>query len=206
MTRPCRGRRPGDSGTKEHIRAEARRQFGARGYRATTLRSVASGAGVDARLVLHYFGSKEELFKASVELPLDPELVVQRAFRDGVDGIGVNVAALLFEVLEDPRRRQPMLAILRATLAEPEATPLIREVLLDQLLRPIARRVGGDEPELRAGLVASQVVGVEVVRYVVGLPQMAEVSPERLAAILAPVIQHYFTDPLPRAETVRDGR
>ena len=72
MTKP-RGRRPGDSRAREEILAAARRQFSEHGFPATTLRQVAADAGVNVRLVTHYFGSKADLFVAAVQLPFDPE-------------------------------------------------------------------------------------------------------------------------------------
>ena len=70
------GRRPGDSGAREAILREARSSFGSAGFSGTTIRGVARAAGVDPALVHHYFGSKDELFAASLELPFDPSVVV----------------------------------------------------------------------------------------------------------------------------------
>jgi AcrR family transcriptional regulator len=193
----ARGRRPGTSGAREAILVSARRQFGDRGYSRATLRAIAANAGVDARLVLHYFGSKQELFKASVQLPLDPDLIIEQVFRDGPDNVGRNAARLLLTVLDDPSRRDVVLAMLRSAVSEPAAAELIRAVLVERMLEPIARHLGGDDPELRASLVASQVVGLLTARHVVGIPPLARTSADRLARILAPVIQGFLTAELP---------
>lgn len=187
-----RGRPAGQSGTRETIVAEARRQFGERGYRTTTLRSIAAGAGVDPRLLLHYFGSKQELFEASVELPIQPERALEIVFADGRDGVPRNASRLLVSVLQDPHSRGAMTAILRAAVAEPEAADLIRDLLTRRMLLPIAQRLGGEQPELRASLVASQLVGLAVVRHIVGVEPLASASPEQLAAAIEPVFAHYL--------------
>ena len=178
--------------TREAIVAEARRQFSELGYGRTTLRSIARGAGVDARLLLHYFGSKQDLFTASVELPLAPERVIEVVFDDGPDRAAGNAARLMVSVIDDPEMRRPLVALLRAAVSEPEAAELIRRVLTERMLLPIASRVGGSRPELRASFIASQLVGVTVVRYVVGLGPLAEASREDVIRALEPVFEHYL--------------
>ena len=66
------GRRKGNPGTREAILAAARDAFAERGYDKATIRQIAAGAVVDPALVHHYFGTKEQLFLATVEAPFDP--------------------------------------------------------------------------------------------------------------------------------------
>lgn len=192
MTKRGRGRPPGESGTREAIIEEARRQFGDLGYRHTTLRSIAHGAGVDPRLLLHYFGSKRELFLESVELPIEPERVVQTVFAQGMERVGRNAAEVILGVLDDARSRQALTALLRAAVSEPEAAELIRDLLSARILLPIAQRLGGERPELRASLAGSQIVGLAIARHVVGLEPLVDASRDDLARALAPVIDHYL--------------
>ncbi|MCJ7710030.1 MAG: TetR family transcriptional regulator [Chloroflexi bacterium] len=187
-----RGRRPGGMDTRSAIAAEARRQFGENGYAPTTLRSVAASAGVDPRLVLHYFGSKRGLFLEAVELPVDPSLVVNRGFRGGPGTVGERVAALILSVLDEPTSRQALMGILRAAVTDQEAAELVRDLLTERILLPIAREVAADQPELRASMVASQVVGLAIARHVVAIEPIASASHETLVAALAPAITHYL--------------
>jgi AcrR family transcriptional regulator len=192
VAKSTRGRRPAGSGTREAIIEVARRQFGELGFRRTTFRSIASEAGVDPRLVLHYFGSKRQLFLQSIELPLDPQLILERAFEGDPSQIATRVARLFVSALDEPRTRQAFTAIIRAAVSEPEAARLIRELLTDRVLVPFARRVGGDAPELRAGLIATQVVGIAMARHIVGIEPLARASAEQLERALAPVIDHFL--------------
>lgn len=187
-----RGRPPGDSDARAAIEAEARRQFGALGYRATTLRGVARAVGVDPRLVLHYFGSKRGLFLASVELPVDPDVVVQQVLAGGREAVPRRAVELMLAVLEDPARREAMLGMLRAAVSEPEAAEIVRDLLTERLLVPIARGVGGEQPELRASLMATAVVGLAVGRHVVGIAALAAADHEQLLRALTPVAEHYL--------------
>jgi AcrR family transcriptional regulator len=187
-----RGRPPGESVTREAIIRSARRQFADRGYRATSLRSIGLAAGVDARLVLHYFGSKRDLFAESVELPLEPEQVIAIVFADGDERAAENAARLLTGVLDDAETRRPLIALLRAAVAEPEAAELIRDLLTRRLLLPMASRLGGERAPLRASFVASQLVGLAIVRYVVQIEPLAKATREELVAALVPVFEHYL--------------
>lgn len=193
MTARARGRPQGPSGTREAILAEARRQFADYGYGATTLRGIAQGAGVDARLVLHYFGSKKELFVTTVELPVAPERLVETVFASGAGDVARRAAEFMLTVLDDPDSRSAFTGLLRAAVSEPDAAEIIRGVLAERLLVPIATRVGGDQPELRASMVASLVIGLVVGRKIVAIRPLAEADREQLLRALTPVIQHYLT-------------
>jgi AcrR family transcriptional regulator len=190
------GRRPGrpaaDTGTREAILEAARRQFAERGFQGTTLRGVATKAGVDARLVLHYFGSKAGLFQASVELPIDPEALAAEVFAPGIDGVARRIADRLVGLLEDSQTRQGLLALLRAAVADPEAAISIRAVLAERVIRPIAIRLGVPHAERRAAMVGTLLVGVTLGRYVVAFEPLASMSREQLVDAIAPVIEHYL--------------
>jgi AcrR family transcriptional regulator len=190
------GRRPGrptsDTGTREAILEAARRQFGDQGYQRTTLRSVATRAGVDPRLVLHYFGSKAGLFEASVELPVDPSVLIERIFSGPPEGVGLRAAELLVGVLEDGDSRRGFLALLRAAVADPEAAASIRGVLAGRLLLPVAHHIGGAAPEVRAAMLSTLLVGVAIGRHVIAFEPMTAMPREQLVRALVPVIHHYL--------------
>jgi AcrR family transcriptional regulator len=82
--RPTRrtGRRPGRSDTRAEILAAARAEFAGRGFEGATVRGIARAAGVDPALVHHYFGSKEKVFLAAMEFPVDPAAVIERVLGD----------------------------------------------------------------------------------------------------------------------------
>jgi AcrR family transcriptional regulator len=192
MNTKRRGPRPAGTDTREAILEAARQQFAEVGYGRTTLRSVGAAADVDPRLVLHYFGSKQELFLHAVQLPVDPDVLLPRIFDGDEAGIAERVAWALLSVLESPETRQPALAIVRAAASEPEAAEAIRRVLTERLLTPLTERIGGDHPELRASLIGSQFVGLAMARYVVGVEPLASAAPEQVVRALTPAIDHYL--------------
>jgi AcrR family transcriptional regulator len=191
-----RGRRPAGSGTREAILAAASRAFAEQGYPRTTMRAIARDAGVDTRLVTHYFGTKQDLFVAVVELPFDPEVVMARVVGQGPDGVGHRLATFAVGMMETPEARRTMTGLLRAAASEEEAALRVRDLLVARLLTPLAHHIGGDHPDLRAALTGAQIAGLVVGRHIVGLPRLAQATPEELVAAVAPVLQHYLTGDL----------
>jgi AcrR family transcriptional regulator len=188
------GRRPGGEDTRGGILAAARAEFGAKGYHQATIRAIAAEAGVDPALVLHYFGSKDDLFAASIDLPLRPTDIADVLLADGVGWIGRNIATLFFSVWENPETRNPLMAMLRGAFDNEQGAAMMREFFGSALLGRVAPQIDGPDAELRTSLAVSQLVGVAVLRYVIGFPSLVKVPVEQLIETLAPRIQAYFTD------------
>ena len=191
-----RGRRPGSTDTRGAIVAAARTLFSERGFRRTSIRAIASRAGVDPALVLHYFGSKENVFLSAIELPFESEEVVPTVLVGDRETIGERVAGFVVAQLENEAARARILAIVRAAASEPVAAGLLRSVIEGRVRDPIARALGSEDAELRASLVGSQVVGLVMARYVVGVEPLASLSPERVVHAIAPTLQRYLVGPL----------
>jgi AcrR family transcriptional regulator len=195
-----RGRRPGGADTRAEILATAGRLFSERGFDRTSMRVIARQARVDPALVSHYFDSKEALFLEAVELPIDPELVLGAIVADDRQAVGHRVAQLLVALLEEERTRARLTSLIRAAASEPTAAALVRELVQSRVLAPIARALDSDEPELRASLASSQIVGLVMARHVVGVEPLASLTSERIVALLAPTLQRYLAGPLETAQ------
>jgi len=190
------GRRPGDSGTRAAILVAARESFGSTGFSGTTIRGVARAAGVDPALVHHFFGNKQGLFSAAMELPYDPSRVVADLLADGTEGLGERVVRTFLAIWDGTPGQGPMLALLRSAVTDEQAADSLRAFLSRALLAPLAQATGRDRPELRANLVASQMIGLAVVRYVVRLEPLASAEPDDLARALGPTLDRYLNAPL----------
>jgi AcrR family transcriptional regulator len=191
---PRTGRRPGAGGTREKILAAARLHFGEAGYDGATIRGIAGEAGVDPALVLHYFGSKEGVFLAAVEFPIDPAVVIPRLLAPGLDGLGTRLAGFFLETWDSPLG-SPLLALIRSVVGSERAAEVLRDFVSREVLGRLAEALELDQPQLRASLAASQLVGLAMLRYVVKLEPLASARPEEVAAWLGPSIQRYLTDP-----------
>ena len=191
---PRTGRRPGGEDTKGMILAAAQAEFGAKGYHQATIRGIAAGAGVDPALIHHYFGTKDDLFAASIDLPLRPADIAETILAGGLDSAGRNITTLFFTVWENPKTRDPLMAILRGAFSTEQGAAVLREFFGTAMLGRVAPQIGRPDAELRASLAVSHLIGVAVLRYVVGFPALTNIPVEQLVDTLAPRIQAYFTD------------
>ena len=191
-----RGRRPGAPDTRAEILTSARGLFAAHGFGGTTMRAVAAGAGVDAALVHHYFGTKDDLFLAALDIPVDPRIVVAPVVAGGPEGAGERFLTAFLSVWDDPEVRPSLLAVARGVM-DPAGHRLLSEGFLPVVIEPIGTALGIDRPEHRMPLVASQVIGLIMLRYVFEVEPLASMPAERVIATYAPTIQRYLTGPLP---------
>ncbi len=197
MTTPTsRGRRPGTPNTRAEVLAAARTCFAEKGFRGTTIRAVATSAGVDPALVHHYFGSKDDLFVAALEIPVDPREVLAPVVAAGPDGAGERLLRTFLEVWDDPAIQPGLLAMVRSLLAD-DSGGLVRDAYIPVVVGPVLAALVVDRPEVRIPLVASQVAGLILTRYVLALPHMVQMPAEDVIARMGPVLQHYLTGDLP---------
>ncbi len=192
-----RGRRPGAPDTRAGILEAARSRFGEHGFAGTTIRAVAADAGVDAALVHHYFGTKDDLFLAALALPVDPRRLLVPAVTDGdPEHAGERLLDTLLTVWDDPEVQPALLAVVRG-LMEPAGATLVSEGFLPVVLGPVGEALGIDRPSLRMPVVASQVMGLILMRYVLRVDPLASMPRAQLVATYAPTLQRYLTGPLP---------
>ncbi len=192
------GRRPGTSGAREAILAAARRAFADQGFTGATVRAIADDAAVDPALVRHYFGSKRGLFVQAAELPFSPRDILPRFFEGDPAQVGEKLVAFLIQLLEVEPLRATVLGLLRAAVDDPEAAELFRHRLSIEFFGAIVAAVTTDEPDLRASLVTSQMVGLAFARYVLRLEPLASLSAEEVIAAVGPAVQRYIMGPLAR--------
>src|SRR6266446_4245942 len=148
------GRRPGLGGTRERILAAARSDFGKSGYEGTTIRGIAAQAKVDPALVMHYFDSKDGVFRAAVKFPVDPADFIPRLLAPGLDGLGGRLVRFFLETWDSPAG-SPMLALIRSVVGSEHAAATLREFVSREVLGRMAAAIQLDRPQLRATLVAS---------------------------------------------------
>jgi AcrR family transcriptional regulator len=185
------------SKTRADILAAARARFGAEGYERTTLRAVAADVGVDPALVIRYFGSKQELFAATVEFTIElPDL--SDVDPDEVAGL---LLPRFFTVWEEDAK---FVALLRAATTSRTAADTLREVFARQVAPKLITAVP-DHPLQRVGLMGAFVIGLATTRYVLANPPIASISRDELSRWAAPVITQLLVGPAPNTPTPRRG-
>jgi AcrR family transcriptional regulator len=196
------GRRAGDSGTRDAILNSAREQFAAHGYDGATIRAIAAGAGVDPALVHHFYGTKERLFAAAMQLPVVPSEFLGAALaEDRIPAdvtVGEHMVATALEFWEGAQTIGPFQALLRSAVTSDQAAAMLREFLTEVILAPVASATRGDpgSAPFRAAMVASQMVGLAMTRYVLKFGPVADASRAELVAAIGPAIERYLTGDL----------
>ncbi|MFJ4109309.1 TetR/AcrR family transcriptional regulator [Oerskovia enterophila] len=198
-----RGRRPGATSTRQAVLDAARARFAADGFTATTIRRVASDAGVDASLVMQFFRSKDELFAAVMSVPTGALSRFSAAFEGPDRGLGERVVRAFLGIWEeDSHSAAPLMAMLRGAIVNDQASAQLREFLQERLLVDAVASRDVEDATLRAGLVSSMLVGLVVGRGIVGVPTLARADRETLVALVGPAVQAMLA-PAPAA--VDDG-
>lgn len=193
---PRTGRRPGQSGTRTAILDAARASFTENGYADATIRDIARRAGVDPALIHHYFGNKHKLFASAVELPVDPAEFIATVVAGDIDSVGERIALSFLRVWDDQLDRSPMVALIRSATSNEQAAAMFREFITSEILGRVTASLEVSHPQLRASLVGSQLMGIALVRYVIGVEPLASTPGDQLAAMIAPTLQRYLTGEL----------
>lgn len=151
---------------------------------------------MDSALVHHYFGTKEQVFEAAIEVAFAPALGASDTVEDGpLDTVGERLTRFILGIWENPATRTPLLAILRSAVNNETAAAVFRRLVATQLLRRIAGQLDAPDAELRAELAAAQLVGIAMLRYVIKVEPLASADPEQIVARVAPVVQGHLTAP-----------
>lgn len=191
------GRRSGDSGTREAILVAAREHFAKSGYAGASLRTIAGAAGVDPALIRHFFGSKDDLFAATLEIPPEVTDRLGQALESASDGIGEALVRAYLGMWEDPASAESVRAMVRSAIASDKAADRLRGLLGEQLHASAPLLLDRPDGRVRAALIGSHLIGIAVARYLVRVDPIAALDLDTVVTLCTPAIQRYLTAPLP---------
>ncbi|MGB3438518.1 MAG: TetR family transcriptional regulator [Actinophytocola sp.] len=187
-----RGRRPGGADTREALVSAAREVFIEQGYDGATVRAIAGRAGVDAAMVNHWFGGKEGLFaEAVLKLPFNPQDIVEILVAAPADRVGDTIVRT-FLGQWDASGGGVFTALMRSVTSHDEAAAMLRDFFLKFIFKQVIGKFSPDHHDLRATLIATQIVGLGMVRYVARFEPLASAGIDTLAAAIAPTLQRYI--------------
>jgi AcrR family transcriptional regulator len=173
--------------TKAVILAAARQRFAESGFERATIRAIAADANIDPSMVMRYFGNKDLLFAAAADFDLQiPDL-----FDGDRDKLGARLVAHFLDRWE---RDEALVVLLRSSTTNDEAAQRMRRIFSSQL-RPVIAKINPTDAPRRAGLVATQVLGLALCRYVLRLPPVVAMSHDEVVAWLGPTVQRYLEGP-----------
>jgi AcrR family transcriptional regulator len=188
-TRRGRGRpRSGAAAdTRQAILDAARAQFAAKGFQGTSMRAIAKDAGVDASLISHYFGDKAQLLVATMQLPVNPIDKISGVLEGGPDGLAARLLRTFLESW-DPHH-DVFSTLVRTTLGSGDAQAPMLQLARNVLITSLREVIVGDDAELRATLIAGQLIGMATARYVIKLGPLADASVDDVVRLYAPSLQ-----------------
>ncbi|HYZ36679.1 MAG TPA: TetR family transcriptional regulator [Pseudonocardiaceae bacterium] len=187
-----RGRRRAGEDTRAALLDAARVEFTERGFDGATVRTIAQRAGMDPAMVNHWFGGKDGLFVAALELPVNPEDITRRVL-DGPPGQTAERILRTFLSVWDANGGGALTALVRSVASHEAAARMMREFVSRVVFGRIVSAVAPDQPELRTALCGTQITGLAMVRYVIRLEPLASADHDTVVAAIAPNLQRYLT-------------
>ncbi|HET6707134.1 TetR/AcrR family transcriptional regulator [Amycolatopsis sp.] len=190
--RPGRWRSGAES--KQRILETARELFGRHGYGATSVRAIATAAGVDPAMVFYFFKTKQGLFSAAIDISGTVPPAIESIFTDGLDGIGERIVRTLVDNL-DKSGRAPLVMLTRSAPTDAQSEALLREFIDREITDRLAALLDTPDAALRAAMVNAQILGLTVARYIMRLEPIASAPPDELAGRFGPLLQYCLTGP-----------
>ncbi len=162
----------------EDLDGRRREGLARRGHR-TTIRAVASAAGVDAGLVMHYFGSKQELYRRVIDAAPVPE----------ISGTPAEAAEQILAGLAERLVSAPVasLALLRSMLTNPEAASAASAGIA-RYEAQIAQAIPADDADLRAAIISAITLGITVSRHLIKTDELTTADPAHVIRLLRPCV------------------
>ena len=186
-----RGRRPSGQDTRAALLSAALEVFGEQGFAGATVRAIAHRAGVDAAMVNHWFGSKRGLFLAAIQVPFDPQQLVEHAISGDPNTVAERIVRTFVTAWDKHPNR--FKAVVQSVTTHDAVAGTIRDLVIGTVVRRTTELLNLDHVEWRASLCASQLLGLGLTRYVMRLEPMASANVETVVAAVAPTLQRYFT-------------
>lgn len=187
------GRPPGGDGrNRDRILAAARQEFAAKGFRGATMRSIAATAEVDIALLAHYFGNKEGIFTATIELPADAHTALAGVLTSPAQQQGERLCRYYLGLWEDPATQDQMQILARSAASNEQATQRIRDLLTGTITDPDLATIISNR-QVGFTLAMAHLLGIAFVRHLARLPALADLDFETLITRTAPVVQHHLS-------------
>jgi AcrR family transcriptional regulator len=182
------GRRPGSSDSRQVILDAARARFAKDGFTGATIRKIAADSGVDASLVMQFFGSKDDLFREVMAITPSALTRISDAFDGPEDAVGERVTRAFLQVWDgDPPQSESFIAVLRAAISNEQATTQLHDLIQSRVVHDLVSR--NADMTVRVEIVSSMLIGVIVGRRIVHVAGIVELDREALVQLIAPAVQ-----------------
>lgn len=180
------------------ILSAARAEFADRGREGATVRAIAGRAKVDPALVVHYFGSKQDLFAAATELPIEPRALAERVLAGDPEGLAERMLTYALSLWAQESTGEALRAILRSALADGAEADRAAAAIHDRVLEPLGAATGKPDGELRAALAFSQGIGMAIARHLLAIPALGGLTDDDILRLVEPNLRRYLVGDLDR--------
>jgi AcrR family transcriptional regulator len=159
--------------TREAILHSAAAAFSRHGYDGIGVREIAQTAGVTAVLVNRYFGSKEELFAATVELVFTNISFLEGEFMELADRV---TAAIMTKKTGTPARPYDGFLLLLRSAPNPRAAEIMRDCIAHRIEGPMKSQLQGPRAGERAAMIIALMAGFLLMRRVIGNKALSDAN------------------------------
>ncbi len=184
-----RGPRGGDAHTRADIVRSALRLFTEKGYERTSMRAIAREAGVDPSLPRHYFPTKSQLFVEALGPMGQLEGRVGTIAGGAPAEVGEQIVRTFLSLWDSPEYGPRLRILLTTAATTPEIGEMLKAMLFHTMFQRVAAATGVDDAAARSAAIASQMVGLALMRYVLRLEPLASATPDEIVARFTPAIQ-----------------
>lgn len=181
----------------DRIVTVARVSFAEHGWAGTSMRAVARDADVDPRLVGYYFKDKSALLQACLQLPPGYLEGIAEVMQTPLCRRGSALVRTMLTAWNHPSTAAVLRSVILTAAHEPVALERLRLVFRNNMIGAVAESLDDDERVVRGGLVASQLVGLSMTRYVWQIEPMSSLPDEEVIGLIGPTIQRYLSSRLP---------
>lgn len=178
--------------TRQRILEAARKLFREHGYGGTTVRAIATEAGVDHAMAFYFFGTKQGLFAAALEMPAHLPSAIEAIFTGGLDGIGERMIRTLLEN-SDESDQPPLATLTRSAPTHDQSEALLHDYIDREITSRLVAILDTPDAALRVGMVHVQLLGLTVARYVIPIEPIASAPVDELVTRFGPIVQHCLT-------------
>jgi AcrR family transcriptional regulator len=192
QNRSRRGRWRTGEDSRKRILDAARACFAELGYDRTTIRGIASEAGVDPAMLYYFFTTKSQLFTTAMALPSDPTHHLSTMLRGDPSDLGTSLVRHFLEVWDGAGSFEPLFALMRSATTDEHSARMLREFLQGELHAQLAKAIGTEDAPLRTQLVFAHLMGLALTRYVIRNEPLASTPIEDIAKSMGPIIEQYL--------------
>ena len=174
--------------TRARILEAAREAFATLGYERATVRRIAEMASIHPSMVMRYYTSKEGLFAASSQFDLKlPDLSTAAPGK-----VGELIVKTFLDRWESLGPAGDLPALLRLSVTHPEGREKAMAVFTEQVRPALAKVIGSRESSHATALIATQLVGIAFLRYVLRLPVVVALKRQDIVEHVGETIQRYI--------------